>query len=177
LHHHTVSGAQLGAEETFHPPARWFAGLFAAGEFMAPVSRTVCCNASRSHSAPSWPQACDLPHLYRERTRSPCAKRPAGLKFARVGLAIALLAAPVLAIAQGSGADAGSTLWSAMRSILYGPWGLVGSAVVVAIGIYMFLERGFMHALGVMVAGALIFFVPLIVVSMRNAAQALGGAG
>jgi hypothetical protein len=34
-----------------------------------------------------------------------------------------------------------------------------------------------MHALGVMSAGALIFFVPLIVVSMRNAAQALGGAG
>lgn len=92
-------------------------------------------------------------------------------------LAVALELAPALAGAQANGADAGSTLWTAFRSVLYGPWGLVGSAVVVAIGIYMFLERGFMHALGVMAAGALIFFVPLIVISMRNAAQALGGGG
>lgn len=92
-----------------------------------------------------------------------------------VPLALALV--PVLAMAQSGSPDAGSTLWSAFRSVLYGPWGLVGSAVVVAMGIYMFLERGFMHALGVMAAGALIFFVPLIVISMRNTAQALGGAG
>jgi hypothetical protein len=89
---------------------------------------------------------------------------------------IALLA-PAAAIAQTSGGDAGSALWGAFRAVLYGPWGLVGSAVVVGIGIYMFLERGFMHALGVMAAGALLFFVPLIVISMRNAAQAMGGAG
>jgi len=92
-----------------------------------------------------------------------------------VSLVIAL--APALAFAQAGSLDAGSTLWTAFRSVLYGPWGLVGSAVVVAMGIYMFLERGFMHALGVMAAGALIFFVPLIVISMRNTAQALGGAG
>ena len=84
---------------------------------------------------------------------------------------------PICAFAQTGSPDAGSTLWSAFRSVLYGPWGLVGSAVVVAMGIYMFLERGFMHALGVMAAGGLIFFVPLIVISMRNTAQALGGAG
>jgi len=90
---------------------------------------------------------------------------------------VAALLAPAVALAQSSGGDAGSTLWSAFRTVLYGPWGLVGSAVVVGIGIYMFLERGFMHALGVMAAGALLFFVPLIVVSMRNTAQALGGAG
>jgi hypothetical protein len=95
-----------------------------------------------------------------------------------VRLAPFLLAlVPALVLAQTGSADAGSTLWSAFRSVLYGPWGLVGSAVVVAMGIYMFLERGFMHALGVMAAGALIFFVPLIVISMRNTAQALGGAG
>lgn len=92
-------------------------------------------------------------------------------------LAVGLLLLPALALAQTTTTDAGSTLWSAFRSVLYGPWGLVGSAVVVALGIYMFLERGFMHALGVMAAGALIFFVPLIVISMRNTAQALGGAG
>ncbi len=92
-------------------------------------------------------------------------------------LALALEMSPALARAQSAHADAGSTLWTAFRSVLYGPWGLVGSAVVVAIGIYMFLERGFMHALGVMAAGGLIFFVPLIVISMRNTAQALGGAG
>jgi hypothetical protein len=92
-------------------------------------------------------------------------------------IALALECIPLVAAAQTGNADAGSTLWSAFRSVLYGPWGLVGSAVVVAIGIYMFLERGFMHALGVMAAGALIFFVPLIVISMRNTAQALGGAG
>jgi len=90
--------------------------------------------------------------------------------------AFAILA-PALALAQTSGGDAGSALWGAFRAVLYGPWGLVGSAVVVGIGIYMFLERGFMHALGVMAAGALLFFVPLIVISMRNAAQAMGGAG
>jgi hypothetical protein len=90
--------------------------------------------------------------------------------------AVALLG-PALAVAQTSGGDAGSALWGAFRAVLYGPWGLVGSAVVVGIGIYMFLERGFMHALGVMAAGALLFFVPLIVISMRNAAQAMGGAG
>jgi ABC-type maltose transport system permease subunit len=90
-----------------------------------------------------------------------------------------LLLLPCLAIAQvgGNASDAGSTLWSAFRSVLYGSWGLVGSAAVVGMGIYMFLERGFMHALGVMVAGAMIFFVPLIVISMRNTAQALGGGG
>jgi hypothetical protein len=96
-------------------------------------------------------------------------------------LASALVTLPLhgLALAQSTSAtsDAGTTLWSALRSVLYGPWGLVGSAIVVALGIYMFLERGFMHAMGVMAAGGLIFFVPLIVVSMRNAAQALGGAG
>jgi hypothetical protein len=91
--------------------------------------------------------------------------------------AFALSLAPFMVFAQTTNADAGSTLWSAFRSVLYGPWGLVGSAVVVAMGIYMFLERGFMHALGVMAAGALIFFVPLIVISMRNTAQALGGGG
>jgi hypothetical protein len=90
---------------------------------------------------------------------------------------VAALLAPAVAIAQSAAGDAGSTLWSAFRAVLYGPWGLVGSAVVVGIGIYMFVERGFMHALGVMAAGALLFFVPLIVVSMRNTAQALGGAG
>jgi len=90
---------------------------------------------------------------------------------------VAALLAPAVAMAQSSGGDAGSTLWSAFRTALYGPWGLVGSAVVVGIGIYLFLEKGFMHALGVMAAGALLFFVPLIVVSMRNTAQALGGAG
>ena len=79
--------------------------------------------------------------------------------------------------AQTSGGDAGSTLWGAFKAVLYGPWGLVGSAIIVALGIYMFLERGFLHALAVMAAGGLIFFVPLIVVSMRNAAQAMGGAG
>jgi hypothetical protein len=79
--------------------------------------------------------------------------------------------------AQAAGADAGTTLWSAFRSVLYGPWGLVGSAIIVALGIYMFLERGFLHAMTVMAAGGLIFFVPLIVISMRNAAQAMGGAG
>ena len=100
-----------------------------------------------------------------------------GAQWARAALLLTLLGVPLLALAQTSGGDAGTTLWSAFRSVLYGPWGLVGSAVVVGIGIYMFLERGFMHALGVMAAGALIFFVPLIVVSMRNAAQALGGAG
>ncbi len=87
---------------------------------------------------------------------------------------------PAIAAAQAisnMGPDAGTTLWTAFRSVLYGPWGLVGSAVIVGLGIYLFLERGFMHALGVMVAGALIFFVPLIVISMRNTAQALGGAG
>jgi hypothetical protein len=89
---------------------------------------------------------------------------------------IALLV-PAVAVAQTGGVDAGSALWGAFRAVLYGPWGLVGSAVVVGIGIYMFLERGFMHALGVMAAGALLFFVPLIVISMRNAAQAMGGAG
>ena len=100
-------------------------------------------------------------------------------KTAPLLLSIALEAFPLVVAAQtaGAGTDAGSTLWSAMRSVLYGPWGLVGSAVVVAMGIYMFLERGFMHALGVMTAGALIFFVPMIVISMRNTAQALGGAG
>jgi hypothetical protein len=96
---------------------------------------------------------------------------------AELAIAVALTAFPLISSAQSTTADAGSTLWSAFRSVLYGPWGLVGSAVVVAMGIYMFLERGFMHALGVMAAGALIFFVPLIVISMRNAAQALGGAG
>ena len=94
-----------------------------------------------------------------------------------IALAVALECFPILVAAQTGNADAGSTLWSAFRSVLYGPWGLVGSAVVVALGIYMFLERGFMHALGVMAAGALIFFVPLIVISMRNTAQSLGGAG
>ena len=82
-----------------------------------------------------------------------------------------------MAQATGSSVDAGATLWSAFRSVLYGSWGLVGSAVIVGLGIYLFLERGFMHALGVMVAGAMIFFVPLIVISMRNTAQALGGGG
>ncbi len=96
---------------------------------------------------------------------------------AQIAIAVAITAFPAISNAQSTTADAGSTLWSAFRSVLYGPWGLVGSAVVVAMGIYMFLERGFMHALGVMAAGALIFFVPLIVISMRNAAQALGGAG
>ena len=91
-------------------------------------------------------------------------------------VATALLA-PTVTDAQATSGDAGSALWGAFRSVLYGPWGLVGSAVVVGIGIYMFLERGFMHALGVMAAGALLFFVPLIVISMRNAAQAMGGAG
>jgi hypothetical protein len=100
----------------------------------------------------------------------------AGRSLARLP-ALLLALGPALALAQTGSADAGSTLWSAFRSVLYGPWGLVGSAVVVAMGIYMFLERGFMHALGVMSAGALIFFVPLIVISMRNTAQALGGAG
>jgi hypothetical protein len=97
----------------------------------------------------------------------------------RVALLIGALTvfAPALAIAQTNNTDAGSALWGALRAVLYGPWGLVGSAVVVGIGIYMFLERGFMHALGVMAAGALLFFVPLIVISMRNAAQAMGGAG
>lgn len=89
----------------------------------------------------------------------------------------ALLAMPLAASAQSTGADAGSTLWSAFKAVLYGPWGLVGSAIIVALGIYMFLERGFLHAMAVMAAGGLIFFVPLIVVSMRNAAQAMGGAG
>jgi hypothetical protein len=115
--------------------------------------------------------------------RAPYAPAPASTaaQAAKLALAIALTAIlacfPVLVAAQTGNADAGSTLWSAFRSVLYGPWGLVGSAVVVALGIYMFLERGFMHALGVMAAGALIFFVPLIVISMRNTAQALGGAG
>ena len=104
------------------------------------------------------------------------ALRAGTLRTAVLFAAVALLA-PAMAIAQASGADAGSALWSAFRAVLYGPWGLVGSAVVVGIGIYMFLERGFMHALGVMAAGALLFFVPLIVISMRNAAQAMGGAG
>ncbi len=112
------------------------------------------------------------------RTSGP-AQRAAGRgpHWARTALLWVLLVVPLLTLAQTSGGDAGTTLWSAFRSVLYGPWGLVGSAIVVGIGIYMFLERGFMHALGVMAAGALIFFVPLIVVSMRNAAQALGGAG
>lgn len=113
-------------------------------------------------------------HTAVERSQEPSAT-PAH-HAAHALLCVALLA-PALALAQANGADAGSTLWSAFRSVLYGPWGLVGSAVVVGIGIYMFLERGFMHALGVMAAGALIFFVPLIVISMRNSAQALGGAG
>lgn len=103
--------------------------------------------------------------------------RPGSRATLRCALLLAVAALPAIALAQAGNADAGSTLWSAFRSVLYGPWGLVGSAVVVAIGIYMFLERGFMHALGVMAAGALIFFVPLIVISMRNTAQALGGAG
>ena len=62
-------------------------------------------------------------------------------------LAFALTAVPMLANAQAISTDAGSTLWSAFRSVLYGPWGLVGSVVVVGMGIYMFLERGSMHAL------------------------------
>jgi hypothetical protein len=95
----------------------------------------------------------------------------------RHAVVLTFLVAPAMALAQAAAGDAGVTLWGAFRSVLYGPWGLVGSAIIVGIGIYMFLERGFMHALGVMAAGALIFFVPLIVVSMRNAAQALGGAG
>jgi hypothetical protein len=99
-------------------------------------------------------------------------------RVALPAIAFVLLAVPALAFAQSAtSADAGATLWSAFRAVLYGPWGLVGSAIVVALGIYLFLERGFMHALGVMAAGALLFFVPLIVVSMRNAAQAMGGAG
>ena len=102
--------------------------------------------------------------------------RVSALRIATV-LAICIALGPTLAIAQTGGGDAGSALWGAFRSVLYGPWGLVGSAVVVGIGIYMFLERGFMHALGVMAAGALLFFVPLIVISMRNAAQSMGGAG
>jgi hypothetical protein len=102
---------------------------------------------------------------------------PSKARLLALLLALAPALVPALALAQTGSADAGSTLWSAFRSVLYGPWGLVGSAVVVAMGIYMFLERGFMHALGVMSAGALIFFVPLIVISMRNTAQALGGAG
>jgi hypothetical protein len=97
--------------------------------------------------------------------------------FAVTLISVAVLLLPALAMAQTAGGDAGSALWGAFRQVLYGPWGLVGSAVVVGIGIYMFLERGFMHALGVMAAGALLFFVPLIVISMRNAAQAMGGAG
>ena len=116
--------------------------------------------------------------------QSPFTQRQSADKALRAGIArmtalfvVVALLAPSIAIAQASGADAGSALWSAFRTVLYGPWGLVGSAVVVGIGIYMFLERGFMHALGVMAAGALLFFVPLIVISMRNAAQAMGGAG
>ena len=107
----------------------------------------------------------------------PRRRTPRTLARAAAGT-VALL--PAIAIAQAisnMGPDAGTTLWTAFRSVLYGPWGLVGSAVIVGLGIYLFLERGFMHALGVMVAGALIFFVPLIVISMRNTAQALGGAG
>jgi len=85
-----------------------------------------------------------------------------------LAIAIRAVLAPAAMAAQASAADAGAMLWAAFRSVLYGPWGLVGSAVVVAMGIYMFLERGFMHALGVMAAGALLFFVPLIVISMRG---------
>lgn len=113
-----------------------------------------------------------VPH-YRSDIKRSKASMP---QMAALVAAFAMLA-PVLVLAQTSGGDAGSALWGAFRAVLYGPWGLVGSAVVVGIGIYMFLERGFMHALGVMVAGALLFFVPLIVISMRNAAQAMGGAG
>ncbi len=112
--------------------------------------------------------------------RNPRPRRSRGIlqRSLSASLAASLSALPpALAWAQASGGDAGSTLWSALRGVLYGPWGLVGSAIVVALGIYMFIERGFMHALGVMAAGALIFFVPQIVVSMRNAAQAMGGAG
>jgi hypothetical protein len=109
--------------------------------------------------------------------RSDCKRStPSFTQTARLVATFATLA-PALVLAQTSGVDAGSALWGAFRAVLYGPWGLVGSAVVVGIGIYMFLERGFMHALGVMAAGALLFFVPLIVISMRNTAQAMGGAG
>lgn len=108
--------------------------------------------------------------------RSPTKRCTSAARLTLLFATFAILG-PALAIAQTTGTDAGSALWGAFRAVLYGPWGLVGSAVVVGIGIYMFLERGFMHALGVMAAGALLFFVPLIVISMRNAAQAMGGAG
>ncbi|HUN92453.1 MAG TPA: hypothetical protein VMU33_10375 [Burkholderiaceae bacterium] len=113
-----------------------------------------------------------------EARRPSPSSRPAS-RSSRVAAWVAGAAAVVAdaAWAQATAGDAGSTLWGAFKAVLYGPWGLVGSAVVVALGIYMFLERGFLHALAVMAAGGLIFFVPLIVVSMRNAAQAMGGAG
>src|SRR2546430_7227255 len=80
---------------------------------------------------------------------SALARQPSELSQFRAGAfrtaalisAIALVT-PVMAVAQTSGADAGSALWGAFRAVLYGPWGLVGSAGLCGGGFFIFFVRG-----------------------------------
>lgn len=90
-----------------------------------------------------------------------------------VFIAILALCIPFDAMAQtstgttGSGVN-GDTMWIELKGFLYGGWGLLFAALIIVIGVVVWLRKGIAEGLIVMVVGFIIFLIPAFVVAGRD---------
>ena len=74
-------------------------------------------------------------------------------------------------ISTGVGTAPGSDAWTAVKSVWFGPMGLVGGVLVFALAVYYFFKDGVLATLGVLGIGIFFFFVPAIAISVQNWAK------
>lgn len=74
-------------------------------------------------------------------------------------------------VTTGTSVAPGADAWAAVKSVWFGPMGLVGGVLVFALAVYYFFKDGVLATLGVLGIGIFFFFVPAISISVQTWAK------
>lgn len=82
-----------------------------------------------------------------------------------------IASAQTVNVSTGSTGSPGADAWTAIKSVWFGPMGLVFGAFVFAIAVYYFFKEGVLATFGVLAVGTFFFFIPALAISVQTWAK------
>lgn len=81
------------------------------------------------------------------------------------------IASAQVTVTPGATGSPGADAWTAIKSVWFGPLGLVFGAFVFAIAVYYFFKEGVLATFGVLAVGTFFFFIPALAISVQTWAK------
>ncbi len=81
------------------------------------------------------------------------------------------IASAQVTVSTGTSGTPGADAWAAVKSVWFGPMGLVFGALVFAIAVYYFFKEGVLATFGVLAVGTFFFFIPALAISVQSWAK------